>query len=278
MPHFSLYQIETPNTNKKVFFLVQHHCTLSFPIASLTVEHDRNSGLFIESLDTTGLFEPRPYQTFYVQAFVLYVIRRMAPFYLETFSHPKRELIFLKHGKLRKVMAPRKLLMYWQNIFRMADYHVMVHSNYYRTASIIKCTDDLHFFDDDPKSKIERVEIDDFWLILLQRRDFVEGGIVIALKSVDGRVVAASDNIPNRNVIVGLSEYFEVSLVVSENVYEFLSKIRKIDHRTAKTASDGLKDILKTTSMFTIPAIRKEEIQAVQESPIIQLTPRKKHR
>ncbi|ELQ74579.1 hypothetical protein THOM_2492 [Trachipleistophora hominis] len=269
--------------NKELFMLLQRLTNdkgvLTVPIASLVIERDSMNGLFIESLDTTGLFQPRNLQTFYVQAFILFVVNLYDPDYLETFSHPKSELVFLKSSTAKKILAPKKLLKYWQNVFHMMYSNVMVHSNYHRTSILFDNIDQFHFFDDDPKSKTEKVPIDDFLMILLQRKDFVEGGIVVAVK--DNCLTARNAEnyfVPNEKKIKKLSKCFKIGYTIENDVYDFLSKIRTGDYSSHIIASESIEKSvdLKCIQFQDIPLIIEEELEKICEEPVIVLQPRKK--
>lgn len=283
-PRLNISVINVKSTdNKELFMLLQRvnndSDVLIVPIASLVIEHDSKSGLFIESLDTTGLFEPRHLQTFYVQAFIVYVVSLSNPEYLETFSHPKSELVFLKSSPTKKILAPKKLLKYWQNVFHMIYPNVMVHSNYYKTPVLFNSIDQFHFFDDDPKSKTEKVNIDDFLLILLQRKDFVKGGIIITVKNA---CLTAQNMVnyfvPNRKKILELSTYFGTFYTIENDIYDFLSRIRKEDYSTPVTASENIKKNVDIEHLLCseIPLLREEELERICDDPVVTLQPRKK--
>lgn len=284
MVSLSIINIKSDANKKSLLLLIQNiqnrNSCLAVPIASLVIESDDKRGLFIESLDTTGLFQPRNMQTFYVQAFIVFVVKSVSPDYLETFSHPKEELLFLKSSLAKKFLAPRKLLIHWQNIFSMIYKNVMVHSNYYKTKNLFNNIEQLHFFDDDPKSKVDKVEIEDFLMILLQRQDFVKGGLVIAIRESHplNMNLPQFNVVPNEKTILKLSSLFKISCSVEENIYELMSEIRKCDFSDITFANNSLLKFvdIKKISFIQFPLINENEIERIKEYPTIKLQPRKK--
>lgn len=277
--------------NKRLFLLIQKNQEkLLFPIAATILEKNNNA-IFIESLDTTGLFSPRKNQTFYTQAFILFLLKESKG-YIECFSHPKNELIFINSNKNKSCFSPGKLLEYWFNLFSMISENVIIWSNYLKKSTISNSNNDLkvlkiisnneiHFFDDDPKRKQnesfdEKTSTEDLFRILLTRKDFVKGGIIIGYG-----IKNTNKFCRNEKLIREISDKFRIISFEEKNDFEnlnLLSQIRKCDWTSHKSADLCLKKLINVENLeFQIfNNLNENLIETKETEKIITLKPRKK--
>lgn len=329
--NLTIIEIKLSET-KILFFLIQKAFsnggnTLIYPVCASIVELNNNV-IFIESLDTTGLFQPRNKQTFYTKAFISAIIDKIFTKYnisrIECFSHPKSELLFVTSHRKKRILSPAKLLDYWRDIFVMICNEVILWSNYDKKVFLHGSITDIDpierlakqkivFFDDDPKRKLkislndvknikqhkiigrckERtdtnsicgVNFKNFYRILLTRKDFVSGGLIIGigLKKIKNYTYVNEKII--RNIMCTYLETNQIFLdeknSYSIDMNTFLDTLRKLNWSTCEQSYKSLKEILgndmiNNLQFTSLEEIEDHEIQKKELETIISIKTRKK--
>lgn len=312
--------------NKQIFFLVEKNRqtikTFIYPVAVL-ISETHNDQIFIEALDTTGLFCARENQTYFTQAFILKILQNPGErnySQIECFSHPKSKLVFLKCNRSRFLLPPKRLLVYWSTLFSIICQNVICWSNYCKTINNVPHSEDnillrlcglqINYFDDDPKRKLkefmniekfndessqlqvtgpkyenntgvsstEPVVFDhnsiyltqypskqtstpqngaktlikaDFFRILLTRRDFNAGGLVIGSGTRRTKELRHAHESLIRQISAHL---FINQTIMRDSFEELIDKIRKSDWRSQELAHKSLFGIMNNEKKGNISA------------------------
>ncbi|KRH93931.1 hypothetical protein M153_4850004617 [Pseudoloma neurophilia] len=307
--------------SKQIFFLVQKlkkDVKIFFtPVAAAIIEK-KDTALFIEAIDTTGLFEPRDKQTYFTQSFILKIIEYLGyENHLECFSHPKPAMIFIKKND-KYLVNPKKLLNYWYKIFEIACQNVICWSNYLKKATFTSDESkilqylskmDMTYFDDDPKRKLNKFLIEkhpmdqdlivetekegsnphedskqpeefsndlqksstkkitdsfdkqDFFRILLTRRDFNAGGLVIGQNKRVTRELRHIDEPLLRNLSSQMT--FIEKIAVNCEFEVFLNLIHQGDWCNLERSDQSLREIISKITTKDEKISEKEQSDAL---------------
>ncbi|KAF7684578.1 Histone acetyltransferase [Astathelohania contejeani] len=170
-------------------------------IAGITIQLNTSGRLYIESVDTTGFFNPRDCQTIFTKEFILETIMQFDASFISVFSCPKKEILFRKSSKNSNKggLKTAVLLQYWIKLFESIqtynkDMELHVFSKFYPKMSIpYRSLEEIYLFKDDPKRKLmksikktneeNKIDLKSFFNIIELRSDFNHGGFVYLVNS-----------------------------------------------------------------------------------------------
>lgn len=216
-----------------------------------------NQGVkYVAMLDSTGVSRG------YTQAMAASVIKDISGLVV-CFSHPKDELIF-KKTKLKRIMGPRELFVFWKHVFRSrckdcshGKCYLESWSNFEPCGKIpYKSADEIRYFPDDPKNRFIQslrgcsITIHDMFDGLLARADFVRGGLIFSL--CNGKESVQKET----STPCELSGTEEKRLL---RVEQMINTLRQMDFSTpdaARCSSETFTSLFKITSSHFYPLKR----------------------
>lgn len=186
------FSIKVIKSESRTMFLVFTNKNTPVFTHSLVIQHSKShdNSIYIESLDSTGHFEPRELQSQFTFYLTRTLISSIKPRFISCFSHPKKEIVFGKsfgNGK-KGYLTPKKCMKFWLDIMnKFEDFKVFNYSNYNGEKTIpFSNLKDLRLYEDDPKRKVldecGDLTLQELFEVLLLRNDFCKGALIYAVK------------------------------------------------------------------------------------------------